>query len=186
MYIQVHVPASISTTSLLPCQLWTVYACAAWGNITTLNIQTTLIACIKCTVNDPPPKIHVLYVPAMWNFARKFTSEKIHFNETVHVNDVVLDWSYALAGFLVSTLFGAIFQIANVYNTVDCNHCMQALAAEFTSALMGCRSNLCLWRLHSIMCPSEVFLFSVRCDAKQEHPPRGQDTGYADDLLNHR
>ncbi len=24
----------------------------------------------------------------------------------VHVNDVVTDWSYALAGFLVSTLFG--------------------------------------------------------------------------------
>ena len=26
--------------------------------------------------------------------------------ENVHVNDVVTDWSYALAGFLVSTLFG--------------------------------------------------------------------------------
>ncbi len=26
--------------------------------------------------------------------------------ENVHVNDVVTDWSYALAGFLVPTLFG--------------------------------------------------------------------------------
>ncbi len=27
-------------------------------------------------------------------------------NLAVHVHDVVTDWSYALAGFLVSTLFG--------------------------------------------------------------------------------
>ncbi len=39
----------------------------------------------------------------------------------VHVHDIVTDWSYPLAGFLVSTLFGvswpilAIFHIANVF-----------------------------------------------------------------------
>ncbi len=41
----------------------------------------------------------------------------------VHVKDVVTDWSYALAGFLVPMLFGVspswpilgIFHIANVY-----------------------------------------------------------------------
>ncbi len=39
----------------------------------------------------------------------------------LHVNDVVMDWSYALAGFLVSTLLCfprpilAIFHIANVF-----------------------------------------------------------------------
>ncbi len=41
---------------------------------------------------------------------------------SVHVKDVVTEWSYALAGFLVSTLFGvsprtilAMFHIANVF-----------------------------------------------------------------------
>ncbi len=38
----------------------------------------------------------------------------------LHVKDVVTDWSYALAGFLVPMLFGiwpilAIFHIANVF-----------------------------------------------------------------------
>ena len=33
--------------------------------------------------------------------------KQLKFLETVHVNDVVMDWSYALAEFLVSTLFRA-------------------------------------------------------------------------------
>ena len=32
---------------------------------------------------------------------------------------------------------------------------------------------------HVSLAPSEVFLFSVRVDAKQEHTPRGQETGCA-------
>ncbi len=38
--------------------------------------------------------------------AWKTTSEINTSRENVHVNDVVTDWSYALAGFLVPTLFG--------------------------------------------------------------------------------
>ncbi len=48
-----------------------------------------------------PPNVDKLLEPP--NIAWKTTSEII-FN--VHVKDVVTDWSYALAGFLVSTLFG--------------------------------------------------------------------------------
>ncbi len=41
----------------------------------------------------------------MKGLARKSTKTKIILIETVHVNDVVTDWSYALAEFLVSSLF---------------------------------------------------------------------------------
>ncbi len=60
------------------------------------------------------PKVHVLYVGN--NITLPPNVDKLleppnsvgnyYIANYVHVKDVVTDWSYALAGFLVSTLFG--------------------------------------------------------------------------------
>ncbi len=58
------------------------------------------------------------------------------------------------------------------------------------SSQVWCRS-ICACDVCTAFIPGEVFLFSVRCDAKQEHPLEAKiqavnSTRYADDLLNHR
>ena len=87
----------------------TVYACAQQENhhkTLSLNIYLIYIACTKCKFNVRiGQENHQITIKKTFIFVKN-----------IHVNDVVMDWSYALTGLLVSIIMFLVFPPANPSN----------------------------------------------------------------------